>query len=61
VTQSNTAGGSVSVVVPAHGSVTLPAQGATTPFVAMLDLATNQGACKNAVFTLSYSGQGTRA
>jgi hypothetical protein len=61
VTQSNTAGGSVSVVVPAHGLVTLPAQGATTPRVTMLDLATNQGACKNAVFTFSYAGQGTRA
>jgi hypothetical protein len=61
VTQSNTAGGSVSVVVPAHGSVTLPAQGATTPHVAMVDLATNQGACKNAIFTFSYAGQGTRA
>ena len=31
VTQSNTAGGSVSITVPALGSVTLPAQGATAP------------------------------
>ena len=61
VTQSNTAGGSVSIVVPALGSVTLPAQGATAPVVTMLDLPTNQDACKNATFTLSYSGTGTRA
>jgi hypothetical protein len=60
VTQSNVAGGSVSIVVPAHGSVTLPAQGATAPQVTMLDLATNQNACKNAVFTFSFSGSGTR-
>jgi hypothetical protein len=61
VTQSNTIAGSVSIVVPAHGSVTLPAQGATAPRVTMRDLAVNQDACKNAVFTFSYSGTGTRA
>lgn len=61
VTQSNTIGGSVSIVVPARGSVTLPAQGATAPRVTMLDLAVSQDACKNAVFTLFYSGIGTRA
>ena len=59
--QSNTAGGSVSIVVPAFGSVTLPAQGATAPVVTMLDLPTNQDACKNATFALSYGGTGTRA
>ena len=60
VTQSNLAGGSLSIVVPAHGSVTLPAQGATAPQVTMLDLPTNQNACKNALFTFSFSGSGTR-
>lgn len=60
VTPSNTAGGAVSVLVPAHGALTLPAQGATAPFVEMLDLATNQDACRNAVFGFSYSGQGTQ-
>ena len=60
VTQSNVAGGLLSIVVPAHGSVTLPAQGATAPQVTMLDLATNQNACKNADFTFSFSGSGTR-
>ncbi len=61
VTQSNAAGGSVSVLVPARGSVTLPAQGATAPTVAMLDLATNQDACKGATFTLDYSGTGVQS
>ena len=61
VTQSNTAGGSVAIVVPALGTVTLPAQGATAPVVTMLDLPTNQDACKNATFALSYRGTGTRA
>jgi hypothetical protein len=61
VTQSNTAGGAVSVLVPANGSLTLPAQGATAPFVEMLDLPTDQDACKNAVFDFSYSGQGTQS
>ena len=61
VAQSSTAGGSVSIVVPAFGSVTLPAQGATAPVVSMLDLPTNQDACKNASFALSYRGTGTRA
>ena len=60
VTESNAAGGALSIVVPAHGSVTLPAQGATAPQVTMLDLPTNQNACKNAVFTFTFSGSGTR-
>jgi hypothetical protein len=61
VTQSNAAVGTVSIVVPARGSVTLPAQGATTPRVTMLNLAVSQDACKNAVFTFGYSGVATRA
>ncbi len=59
VTQSNMAGGAVSVVVPASGSVVLPAQGATAPVVTMLDLATSQDDCKGANFTLSYAAMGT--
>ena len=61
VAQSNTAGGAVSIVVPALSSVTLPAQGATAPVVTMLNLATNQDACKSTTFSLSYSGTGTKA
>ena len=61
VAQSNTGDGSVSIIVPALGSVMLPAQGATAPVVTMRDLPTNQDACKSATFALSYSGTGTRA
>jgi large repetitive protein len=59
VAQSNMAGGSVPVVVPAGGSVLLPAQGATEPVVTMLDLASNQDACKGATFSFTYSAMGT--
>jgi hypothetical protein len=59
VTQSNMAGGAVSVVVPASGSVVLPAQGATEPVVTMLDLGSNQDACKGATFSFSYAAMGT--
>lgn len=56
VTQSNAAVPGLEILVPANGSVTLPAQGATAPAVEMLDLPTNQDACKGAVFSLSYAG-----
>jgi hypothetical protein len=42
--------------VPAGGSVTLPAQGVTAPTIRLLNLPVNQDACKNARFSLSYSG-----
>jgi hypothetical protein len=41
--------------------VTLPAQGATTPTVTMLDLPTNQDACKGAIFSADYSGAGVQS
>jgi len=44
------------VVVPADGSVTLPAQGVTAPTVRLVELPSNQDACKEASFPLSYSG-----
>jgi hypothetical protein len=44
------------VVVPAGGSVTLPAQGQTAPTIRMLESGTNQDACRNAPLTLHYSG-----
>lgn len=44
------------VAVPANGSVTLPAQGATTATVAMLDLPSDQDACRGARLSLTYSG-----
>jgi hypothetical protein len=59
VAQSNMAGSAVSVVVPAGGAVTLPAQGATAPVVTMLDVRSSQDACKGASFTLSFAAVGT--
>ena len=56
VRQSTTALGSVVVVVPAHATVTLPAQGATAPRVWMRDRAVNQDACKGARFRFRYAG-----
>lgn len=44
------------LTVPANGSVTLPAGGVTAPQVTMLNLSTNQDACKGALFTFAYSG-----
>jgi hypothetical protein len=44
------------VTVPAKGSVTLPAQGATTGSIQMLDTHTNQDACKSGQLKLDYSG-----
>jgi hypothetical protein len=58
VTQSNVSPGGP-LVVPAQGSVTLPAQGITRPTVTMRNLPVNQNACKGATFTFVFSGTGT--
>jgi hypothetical protein len=42
--------------IPAGASVTLPTQGVSAPKIRMLNLPTNQDACKNATFSLSYNG-----
>jgi hypothetical protein len=55
LTQSS-ASSTAPVRVPAGGSVTLPAQGVSAPTIRMLNLPVNQDACKNARFSLSYSG-----
>ena len=45
------------VLVPAGGSVTLPAQGVTAPSVQLIDLAAiNQNGCKGTTFILRYTG-----
>jgi hypothetical protein len=44
------------VKIPAHGSVTLPAQGHSAPTIALLSLPTDQDACQNARFPLSFTG-----
>lgn len=57
VTQSNVSATNP-LTVPANGSVTLPASGGgvSAPSVAMLNLATNQDACKGATFSFAYGG-----
>jgi hypothetical protein len=44
------------VSVPANGSVTLPAQGASAPSIALIESGTNQDACQQAHLTLTYTG-----
>jgi len=44
------------LVVPAYGSVTLPAQGRSAPTIQLLDLPVNQDACRNVNFPLSFTG-----
>jgi hypothetical protein len=47
------------VVIPANGSVTLPAQGVSAPAIQLVDLvAVNQDACRGASFPLRYAGSG---
>lgn len=44
------------LMVPAHASVDLPAQGVTAPQIRLKNLPTNQDVCKNKSFVLTYSG-----
>jgi len=44
------------VKILAGASVTLPTQLVAAPKIRMLNLSTNQDACKNATFSLSYNG-----
>lgn len=44
------------VEVPAEGSVTLPAQGVSSPTIQMLETHVNQSACERATVWLSYTG-----
>lgn len=44
------------VVIQAHASVTLPAQGATAPTIRLLNLPVNQDACRSASFALNVTG-----
>ncbi|HZV76032.1 MAG TPA: hypothetical protein VFF79_20160 [Conexibacter sp.] len=55
VAQSNVSAANP-LTVPANGSVTLPSGGVSAPSVTMLNLPTNQDACKGAVYTFAYSG-----
>jgi hypothetical protein len=42
--------------IPANGSVSLPAPGASAPSIQLRDLAVNQDACQRSQFPLSFSG-----
>ncbi|HTL24277.1 MAG TPA: hypothetical protein VL281_09630 [Mycobacteriales bacterium] len=55
VTQSS-ASSTTPVLVPAGGSVTLPAQGVSAPKIRMPNLSSSQDACKNATLALTYTG-----
>ena len=44
----------------APGSHSLSSLGATPPTLKMLNLPTNQDACKGATLTLTYGGQATK-
>jgi hypothetical protein len=44
------------LVLPAGGSVSLPAAGAPAPAIALRDLAVSQDACQGVRFPLSFSG-----
>lgn len=55
VTQSN-ASSTNALPVPAGGQVTLPSGPVSAPQVLMLDLPTNQDACKDASFSFAYGG-----
>lgn len=57
--QLSAAGASMStpVVIPAEGSVTLPAQGVSAPTIAMRELPVSQDACQGAGLPLQFSGE----
>ena len=45
------------IVLPAHGDVTLPAQGVAAPTIRLVDSGTDQtAACAGETFSLTYSG-----
>jgi hypothetical protein len=52
----SSASGAAPIKVPASGSVSLPAPGASAPSIALRDLATNQDACQRTQFPLAFSG-----
>jgi hypothetical protein len=56
----STISATLKVVVPANGSVLLPAQGVSAPKMRLVNLPTvNQDVCKNKAFALSYTGTAT--
>ena len=53
----SSASSSAPIRVPARGSVSLPAAGASPPSIQLRDLPVNQDACQRAHFPLAFSGE----
>jgi len=56
VLSGSNASNAAPIKVPANGSVSLPAPGATAPSIQLRDLPVSQDACQRAQFPLSFSG-----
>ena len=56
VLTGSSASSATPVKVPAGGSVSLPAPGASAPSIQLRDLAVNQDACQRSQFPLAFSG-----
>jgi hypothetical protein len=52
----SSASGGTPIKVPANGSVSLPAPGASAPSIQLRDLPVNQDACQRTQFPLAFSG-----
>jgi hypothetical protein len=56
VLSGSTASSAAPIKVPANGSVSLPAPGASAPSIQLRDLPVSQDACQRAQFPLAFSG-----
>jgi hypothetical protein len=56
ILSGSSASSTAPIKVPASGSVSLPAPGASAPSIALRDLPVSQDACQKAQFPLSFSG-----
>jgi hypothetical protein len=54
---ASSASSATPIRVPAGGSVTLPAPGASPPAIQLRDLPINQDGCQNAAFPLAFAGK----
>jgi hypothetical protein len=56
VLSGSSASGAAPIKVPANGTVSLPAAGASAPLIQLRDLPVSQDACQRAQFPLAFSG-----
>jgi len=56
VLSGSSASSAAPIKVPANGSVSLPAPGASAPSIQLRDLPVSQDACQRAQFPLAFSG-----